>query len=170
MSKVILSSLAILICAIDGQARAQTTVYGEVGKWVVAKSGQDECLLMKGSDVSLFGLTLDKDGLYGVVFTIIKNGAVPSQIPVAINAMDIPFSKDVYRLTKNFVNVMNKEAERFYRARLTLAELENIKKRRIVTFTEMISSAGYSNISAAHTVTYDAKALELWQQCGDNLR
>jgi len=80
--------------------------------------------------------------------------------------MDVPFSKDKDGMRKAFTKVFTRGTEHFYQARLTAAEMAVLRRRRIISFTEMLTGAGgYSNISAAHVVDYDSAAEQVWRRC-----
>lgn len=84
--------------------------------------------------------------------------------------MNVPFASEKDRLVKAFAKVVKRGNETFYQARLSKAEVDMLRKRRFVTFTEQLRSTGsYSNISEAHETSYTPEADRLWARCFDSL-
>lgn len=160
------SALLAGLAFLPGQAVSQSTVYGTIGKWVVTQSDGKQCWLVRGTSESLFAITLNRDGFYGVAFSVKRSTPVPAVIPVAINAMDLAVSKDAYRIEKMFTNVINRGTERFYQARLSDGEADTLVKRSTVTFTELVRGKNaYSHISAAHQTIYEPGSMEMLRKC-----
>ena len=144
-------------------------MFGSSGKWGIIEKDEKQCWLGKASDISFFVLSLDKNGQHGIAFSV-EDGAIgPNTVPVAINAMNVLFSKDVYQLKRNFVLIGQQPKSRSYSALLTPEEVKEIMARRFITFTELISKAQYSHASAAHNTDYNETAVTLWKQCADQL-
>jgi hypothetical protein len=161
-------AISILAAAAVGmsEAHAQTSMFGQVGDWYVTKSDAKQCWLLTATNESVFALTLDKQGSYGIAFSVRRSTPAPQVIEVGISAMDVPFSSDKYQVRKPFTNVINRGNEAFYQASLTSSEFGAIRARTIVTFTEMLNPRRpYSNISAVHKVEYDPAADQLWRRC-----
>jgi hypothetical protein len=161
-------AISILAAAATGasEAHSQTSMFGQVGDWYVTKSDGKQCWLLKATNESVFALTLDKQGSYGIAFSVRRPAPAPQVIEVGISAMDVPFSSDKYQVRKPFTNVVTRGGEVFYQANLTGGEFEAIRARSIVTFTEVLNPRRtYSNISAAHKVEYDLAADQLWRRC-----
>lgn len=152
-------------------AVAQTTIAQSAG-WAVVRTS-DECVAARGTDDSIWGLSLFSGDRHAVFFTTKRSGEVPKIIVASMSAMDVPFSKDRFEKTARFALVETRGLEHTYKTLITRADADELMRRRFVSFAQLLTAGKsidtFERIGAAHQSGAPAEIQNVWRRCGASL-